>query len=72
MSFKKEHVEAVSEEIHKMWMTWAKNIVATEKTISLQRLKRWQEECFMPYSELSEEMKDLDRAFAFKILERIT
>jgi len=45
--------------------------LATEKAISSERKKRWEEECFMPYSELSEAMKELDRKFAKKILKKI-
>lgn len=70
-SFKIDIIEAVSEEIHEMWTTWAKEILKTEKGISPIRKKRWKEECFKPYLELSEAMKDLDRKFAIKILDRI-
>ena len=33
-----------------------------------QRIERWERECFKPYNELSEEMKNHDRKWADKIL----
>jgi len=38
------------------------------KNISKERIKRWEKECFLPYDELSEKMKELDRKVARKIL----
>jgi hypothetical protein len=64
-------LEVVSEQIHNMWMKWAKNLLATETNISEERIQRWKEDCFKPYGELSEEMKQLDRDFALQILEVI-
>jgi len=61
-------LEKISTEIHRMWITWAKEIVIKEKNISKERIKRWEKECFLPYQELSEEMKNLDRKFAGKII----
>jgi len=69
--YDKNIVERVSEEIHNMWLQWANELMASEQNISSIRKKRWREECFKPYSELSEMMKDLDRNFAVKILNRI-
>ena len=60
-------IETISSEIHSMWMSWAKKIVQ-EENISKERIKRWEKECFLPYEELSEEMKELDRKFARKII----
>ncbi len=60
--------EKVSEYIHEEWMTWAKTMLKHEK-LSPARIERWENECFKPYSELSEEMKDLDRMFATKIVD---
>lgn len=64
-------IETISEDIHNMWMRWAKNLLAIEPHISEERIKRWTNDCFKPYAELSEEMKQLDRDFAKKILKRI-
>ncbi|NRD19277.1 hypothetical protein HNV08_04390 [Winogradskyella eckloniae] len=65
-------LELVSKHIHNMWTTWAKNIIETEPNISKERKERWQKECFKPYEELSESMKQLDRNFAVQIIEAIT
>lgn len=60
-------LETVSEKIHDLWVEWAKTLMEGEPSISEERRKRWQE-CFVPYAELSEEMKELDRKFARLIL----
>jgi hypothetical protein len=52
---------------HKQWMEWAKSIMKSED-ISKERAERWKKECFKPYSKLSEEMKDMDREWADKVL----
>ena len=33
-----------------------------------KRIKRWKEECFKPYEDLSDEMKEFDRIWARKAL----
>ena len=62
-------VEKLSELIHNMWMKWAKSILKDEK-ISDERTCRWGK-CFVPYAELSEEMKELDRGIVRQILKTI-
>lgn len=57
-------LELVSEKIHEMWTYWATEMLLSEPNISSERRERWEKECFKPYSELSEEMKELDRRFA--------
>ena len=47
---------------HEQWMVWSKSVAATE-TISGDRLERW-EKLWIPYEELSEEMKERDRRWA--------
>lgn len=71
VSYNAQLIEEVSDEIHKMWTSWATEILQTEKGISKERRKRWEEDCFKPYKELTEKMKDLDRKYAIKILNRI-
>lgn len=63
--------EKISELIHDEWVIWAKTIIQTEPNISQERKERWQRDCFKPYSELSEEMKDLDRMFADKFIKEL-
>lgn len=63
--------EIISELIHEEWVIWAKTILASEPNISAERKERWEKECLKPYSELSEEMKDLDRMFADKFINKL-
>jgi len=51
---------------HDQWMEWAKDILKTE-TINKERVERWRK-LFIPYEDLSEEMKELDREWAYKVL----
>lgn len=64
-------VEAIAEKIHNHWMIWAKELLESEPKISNERKTRWQNECFMSYENLSEEMKDLDRKFANEIIKTV-
>ncbi len=69
---KKDDNEALLEELseleHEQWMKWAKDI-AKKETLSKTRTDRWENECFKPYSELTEEMKEFDREWAKKVIE---
>jgi len=67
MSKEKELIEELSELEHKQWWDWAKNILETED-ITEERAKRWEEDCFKPYEELTEEMKGFDREWAEKVI----
>ena len=67
MKIKKKVLEELSDLEHAQWMSWAKDIAKTEK-ITPERLKRWKEDMFKPYSELSEENKDKDREIAMMVL----
>jgi hypothetical protein len=51
---------------HDQWMGWAKDILESEQ-INKERVERWQE-LFIPYDELTEEMKEKDREWARKAL----
>lgn len=53
-------MEKLASTEHEQWADWAQNIMETE-TISQGRVDRWKQLIGTPYSELSEEMKDLDR-----------
>jgi hypothetical protein len=63
--------EQVAIIIHDLWMGWAKTLIESEPDLSQERKERWINECFKPYDELSEEMKNLDRKFAKQIIETI-
>jgi len=58
--------ELIAEAEHNQWMKWARNIFDQEP-ISEKRRERWKD-YFKPYSELSEEIKELDRKQADIIL----
>lgn len=64
-----ELIEKLSDLEHEQWMKWAKTLMSKE-TLSDKRISRW-EECFVPYSELTDEMQEYDRVWARKVLEVI-
>lgn len=68
MNKTEENIELLSEHIHEYWMSWAKRLIENEPNLSEERIKRWEEECFKSYSNLSEEMKEKDRKFARAIM----
>ena len=59
-------IEGLAELEHKQWVHWSK-VVAQQENISKERLKRWKE-LWIPYNELTEEMKEEDRKWARKVL----
>lgn len=62
-------IEKLSKFLHEeCWTKFAKGVLNTEQNISKERIDRWNNECFMPYEQLSEEMKQKDRDFAMKLL----
>ncbi len=62
-------LEEVAKYVHEeMWVKWAKIMLDAEPNISTERRERW-EECFIPYEDLRDEVKELDRQFARKIIE---
>ena len=62
-----ELIEQLAELEHDQWMTWAKSLMEKED-LSPDRVKRWNDECMMPYGDLSEEMKEYDRVWARKMV----
>lgn len=60
-------LEALSALVHKQWLGWSKGI-AEEEDLTDERMDRWEEECWMPYSQLSEEQKEKDRVEARQII----
>ena len=59
-------IEKLAELEHEQWCQWSKNLVEKEK-LSKERIDRWAK-LWVPYSELSEEMKESDRIWARKAL----
>lgn len=60
-------LERLAELEHEQWMAWAKTLMETEQ-ISEQRKQRWQQ-YIVPYTELSEDVKEYDREWARKAVE---
>lgn len=54
---------------HEQWVAWSKDIAAKEK-LSEARLLRWKG-YWVPYSELSDEVKRQDRDWALKVLAEV-
>lgn len=63
ISNKKELLEQLAKLEHDQWMEWSKS-VADE--VSEERRERWKK-LWIPYDQLSEEMKEEDRIYARKI-----
>lgn len=55
---------------HDQWVAWAQNIMETERGLSEERVLRWKQ-YFVPYEELTEEVKEHDRVWARKVIEVI-
>jgi len=64
-----EVLEKLAELEHAQWVRWSKNLDIKE-LLSDERIERWQK-LWIPYSELSEEMKEEDRKWARYVLEII-
>lgn len=65
----KELIEKLAELEHEQWMVWSQDI-ASKELLTYKRLERWKR-LWIPFQELSEEMKDQDRKWAKKVLEII-
>ncbi len=61
--------EALAALEHEQWCEWSHNLAETEH-LSPERLSSWAKR-WVPYSELSEEDKELDRIYADQVLELI-
>jgi hypothetical protein len=57
-------VERVAEVEHEQWMAWSKAVAAE---VSPERQARWKEH-WVPYADLPEDVKELDRRWARKAL----
>lgn len=58
--------EALASLEHDQWMAWSQDI-ATSEAISPERLSRWSA-MWVPYDELTEAQKDMDREWADRVL----
>ena len=60
-------LEKLAELEHKQWIYWSQEVAFKEK-ISAERKKRWME-FWIPYENLTEEAKELDRQWARKVFD---
>ncbi len=58
-------LERLAELEHEQWVAWAR---AVADEVGPERRRRWQA-FWVPYAELPEDVKELDRAWARKVLE---
>ena len=66
-SKKIELLEKLAKLEHQQWMLWATHVLETEN-ISIETRNRWESD-FIPYGDLPESIKKLDRPFANKSLD---
>lgn len=57
-------LERLAELEHVQWRYWA---MAVEGEVSAARRERWRG-CYVPYAQLSEELKEMDRVWAMRAL----
>jgi hypothetical protein len=60
-----EVIERLAAVEHEQWMHWSQSVAAE---VSTERRQRWQA-CWVPYEDLPEDVKELDRLWARKVLE---
>ena len=70
ITYNTELVEEIADLLHQQWIDWAKGIIKRGE-VSQETQDKWARECFMPYSKLSEYMKNLDRIFARRIVNHL-
>ena len=57
-------LERLAELEHEQWVAWSR---AVAPEVDAERRRRW-EECWIPYPQLPEDVKELDRVWARKVL----
>jgi hypothetical protein len=63
-----EFIEELAALEHEQWMKWAKSVLDSEPELSLTRTVKWKT-LMVPYSDLTEDMKEHDRKWARKVFE---
>lgn len=64
-------LERIAAAEHKQWRHWASAVLAAEPGLSAARRASWQA-AMVPYEQLDEAAKELDRVWARKVLAVIT
>lgn len=60
-------LEELAELEHKQWMSWSKYLYRMGE-VSKDKVRRWKENSWKPYNELTEAQKKMDRKWARKVL----
>ena len=60
-------LERLAELEHEQWMAWSQSVAGE---VSAERRQRWQA-CWVSYADLPDEVKELDRLWARKVLEAL-
>jgi hypothetical protein len=63
---KTDLIEKLADLEHKQWIKWSKSLVQ-KKQVPIERELRWKK-LWIPYSALSEELKEQDRVWARKVI----
>lgn len=63
----KELLEELSRIEHDQWIEWSKSV---SSEVSNERKKRWQK-YWVPYEDLSDDVKEQDRVYARKVLDAV-
>ncbi|GIW70196.1 MAG: hypothetical protein KatS3mg101_0943 [Patescibacteria group bacterium] len=69
-----ELVEILAELEHEQWKAWADHFldkVYRQNPPDYESIKRWERQIETPYKKLTEEEKDKDREWAWKILKKL-
>jgi hypothetical protein len=59
-------IERLADLEHQQWMSWAKTLILEEPGLAPERVARWRSS-FIPYADLPEPLKDLDRTWARRV-----
>lgn len=68
--FNSDLVEEIASLLHDQWMDLTKGLIKKGE-ISQETQDRWNTCCMMPYAQLSERMKEIDRVFARRIVSHL-
>lgn len=60
-------IEQLAELEHDQWVEWSLELSEKEE-LSKERVDRWRMHCWKPYEDLSEPLKEFDRAWARKVI----
>ncbi len=65
-----EFLEALASIEHEQWVHWASGLLKVEPNLSTERVARWKR-LMVPYDQLPEDVKEVDRMLARKVVAAI-